>query len=149
MKFKPILFLLGAVAIPSGIALSSVVLPEITNAQNIAQKNTQTESQPNPQKKRGDRLASLNLSEQQKSQLKKIGEQSRSQFEAILTPSQLSKLQAAKGTKVNRREVMSSLGLSEAQKSKMKDLRKSSMEQMKAVLTPEQQRQMRSMRNPK
>ena len=145
MKFKPILFLLGAIAIPGGIALSSVVLPEISNAQNTAQ----TESQPNPQKKRGDRLASLNLSEQQKSQLKQIREQSRSQFEAILTPSQLSKLQAAKGTKVNRREVMSSLGLSEAQKSKMKDLRKSSMEQMKAVLTPEQQQQMRSMREPK
>jgi len=145
MKFKPILFLLGAIAIPSGIALFSVVSPEITNAQNTAQ----TQSQPNPQKKRGDRLASLNLSEQQKSQLKQIKEQSRSQFEAILTPSQLSKLQAAKGTKVNRREVMSSLGLSEAQKSKMKDLRKSSMEQMKAVLTPEQQQQMRSMRGPK
>ncbi len=137
MKFKPVLLMLGAIA-SAGVITSTIALSSVNTAQ------AQTNPQQSSQKHRGG-WAALNLTEQQKAQMKQIRTQTQAQIQAVFTPEQLSKLQAAKGQRGNRRELMSSLGLSEAQKAQIKSIRESAKNQMKAILTPEQQQQMQSM----
>lgn len=144
MKFNPVLLLIGAIA-SAGVVTASI-LPAAINAQ------TQSNPQSTPQqsgKRHGDRWASLNLTEQQKAQMKQIHEQTKSQIQAVFTPDQASKLEAAKGQKGNRRELMSSLNLTADQKARMKSIKQSSKDKMMAILTPAQQQQLQSMRKSK
>jgi periplasmic protein CpxP/Spy len=143
MKFNPVLLLIGAIA-SAGVVTASI-LPAAINAQTQSNQSTPQQSG----KRQGERWASLNLTEQQKAQMKQIHEQTKSQIQAVLTPDQASKLEAAKGQKGNRRELMSSLGLTEDQKARMKSIKQSSKDKMMAILTPAQQQQLQSMRKPK
>lgn len=73
----------------------------------------------------GRRFQALNLTDQQKSQLKPVFESSRQQMQALRSDSSL--------TPELRRE-------------KMQQIRQNQMAQMKSILTPEQQQQMQQMR---
>jgi Spy/CpxP family protein refolding chaperone len=105
------------------------------------------------------------LTPEQKVKMKEIGRSTRAQIEAVLTPEQKTKLQAAmaerkaqrqaqrqqgQGERQERRgkkgDIFASLNLTETQKNQIKQIRESSKQQMQAVLTPEQQAQMKQMR---
>ena len=95
----------------------------------------------------------LNLTQEQKNQLKQIRENTRSQIESVLTEEQRQKLQAAKqaggqqagGRRGKHRDVWASLNLTQEQKDAIKKIRQSAKEQMKNVLTPQQQAQLEQM----
>jgi periplasmic protein CpxP/Spy len=88
----------------------------------------------------------LNLTDAQKAQMKSLRESTKSQIEAILTPDQKAKLQAAKGDRNNRRQVWQSLNLTDDQKAQMKQIRAAAKQKREAILTPEQRQQIQQMR---
>jgi Spy/CpxP family protein refolding chaperone len=97
------------------------VFPAMSNAQNAPDSN-QGQSQA-MQEKRGDHnamLANLNLTDDQKAQIKQIHEGTRSKIEAINNDSSLS---------------------ADQKQAKIRDLRRDTHEQVKKVLTPEQRKQ--------
>jgi periplasmic protein CpxP/Spy len=86
--------------------------------------------------------AKLNLTADQKAQLKSIREANKAKVANILTAEQKQQLQAAKGNRQNRREVWKSLNLTADQKAQMQQVRQEAKQQMESVLTPEQLQQL-------
>lgn len=84
----------------------------------------------------------LNLSPEQKEEMKRIKQATRQQMSNILTPEQKARLEAARANQENPRQVYQSLNFTEEQIAKMKEIRQSSWQQMEAILTPEQRQQM-------
>ncbi len=116
-------------------------------------------------------MASLNLTSDQKTQMRQIRESTRTQIEGILTQEQKNQLNAAReqmrarrqqggqagqpgqpgqpgqrGQRGQRGEMWSSLNLTPEQKAQMQRVREESKQRMEAVLTPEQRQQMQQMR---
>lgn len=110
----------------------------------------------------------LNLTADQKNQIKQIHASTRSQIEAILTPDQLAKLQAQQQARQERRQQrmaqgqgqspqgqhphgkrkhqggpFADLNLTANQKAQIKQIMESSKQQFQAVLTPQQQQQLK------
>ena len=97
------------------------VFPAMSYAQNNAPDSTQGHQ--TMQEKRGDHnamMANLNLTDDQKAQIKQIHEGMRSKVEAVNNDSSLS---------------------ADQKEAKIRDLRRDTHEQVKKVLTPEQRKQ--------
>jgi len=90
--------------------------------------------------------AALNLTDQQKTQMRQIREATRAQIDSILTPEQRDKIKATREQREQNRQVWSSLNLTEDQKAQIKRIREESRQKMQAILTQEQQQQLQQMR---
>lgn len=103
----------------------------------------------------------LNLTDEQKTQMRQIREATRAQIENVLTQEQKDKLRAAmeqrrqqrgqqqaqqQGKRGQRGQVWSSLNLTSEQQAQIRRIREESSQKMQAILTPEQQQQMQQMR---
>ena len=101
-------------------------LPATVRAQDAAQGTVQAQDQAAPARHghgQDDELAKLNLSDDQKAQVKKIHEDMKTKMDAVRSDSSLSPDQ---------------------QRAKAQEIRKSSHEQVKQLLTPDQRKQMKS-----
>jgi periplasmic protein CpxP/Spy len=88
------------------------------------------------------KLAALNLTDAQKSQMLQVAQSSRQQVQSILNPTQQEQLRAAIAQGQNPKEAMKGLNLTDAQKTQLRQVRQSSKEALVALLTPEQRQQM-------
>ncbi len=142
MKLKNLYLIAGA------IALSLSATPFIVNAQQMAQTATQVKQAHNGPFER------LGLSEEQKTKIKEIRRNSRTQMDAVLTPEQKQQLEAAKQARQGQprqqrgqgeggKKGWASLNLTEEQKTKMREIRESEKNQIQAILTPQQQQQLK------
>ena len=150
MKIKLMPLLAGV------MTLSAVATPFIVNAQ------TNTNNQPAPAqttRQHQGKWDKLNLSDQQKEQLRQIHNETRTQMEAILTPQQLEQLktarqnrqarqpgQAGQARQGGKRGFMTALNLSDEQKAKIKEIMDAQKSRIQAVFTPEQQQQLQQLR---
>ncbi|MGV0104200.1 P pilus assembly/Cpx signaling pathway, periplasmic inhibitor/zinc-resistance associated protein [Nostoc sp. DSM 114160] len=118
-----------------------------------------------PQKERGP-WKDLGLTDTQKAQIQTIRRDSRAKFEAVLTPEQKAKLEAAKQARraewqarkaqgqTGQRQPgqrrgkggFADLNLTEAQKTQMRQIRESEKQQIQAVLTAEQRQKLEQFR---
>ncbi len=146
MKIKLMPMLAGV------IAVSVAATPLIVKAQ--ANSSTQPVPTQSNQRYQG-KWDKLNLSDQQKAQLRQIHDETRTQREAVFTPQQLEQLKAARQNYQTRQagqarqgkdSIMAALNLTDAQKAKLKEIKDAKKTRMQAVLTPEQQRQLQQMR---
>jgi Spy/CpxP family protein refolding chaperone len=157
MKLKTLSLIAGT------LALTLIATPFAVQAE----QNNLSSPQPGKEWQKKGQFQKLNLTPEQKAKMKEIGRSTRAQIEAVLTPEQKTKLQAAmaerkaqhqaqrqqrqgqgerqegRGKKGN---IFASLNLTETQKNQIKQIRESSKQQRQAVLTPEQQAQMKQMR---
>ncbi|MEM7579885.1 MAG: Spy/CpxP family protein refolding chaperone [Mastigocoleus sp.] len=92
------------------------------------------------------KFKALNLTEEQKSQLREIRQSYREKMGTILTSEQKALLNAAKEQGQNRRQVMRSLNLTEGQKQELRELKKSQREEISNILTEEQKQKMQELR---
>ncbi len=91
----------------------------------------------------------LNLTDDQKAQLKQIHESTRSQIDAVLTSEQKAQLASAKGQRQQGqkpRKVWASLNLTAEQKAKIRAIREDAKQKSDAVLTSEQRQQLQQQR---
>jgi Spy/CpxP family protein refolding chaperone len=109
-------------AVTAGFLLVSM-FPAMSQAQNTAPDSSPAQSQATApqQDEKGAALANLNLTDDQKAQVKQIREGARSQAEAVKSDSSLS---------------------AEQKEAKIKSIHRDAHMQMKKVLTPEQLKQM-------
>lgn len=120
-----------------------------------------------PQKERGP-WKDLNLTDAQKNQIQAIRRDSRTKMEAVFTPEQKAKLEAAKQARRaewqarkaqgqtgqrqpgqhhgRRKGDFADLNLSEIQKTQIRQIRESEKQQIQAVLTPEQRQKIEQFR---
>ncbi len=115
------------------MALTAIATPMIVHAQSPDL------SGPIPQQM----FSGLNLTEAQKAQLKQIGQSTRSQIQAVLTPQQQEQMKQVRAEGQKMREMVKDLNLTADQKTKIRDIMQASRQQMEAVLTPEQRAQLR------
>jgi Spy/CpxP family protein refolding chaperone len=138
IKIKLMPMLAGAVA------LTVVATPLVVNAQ------ANTSNQPLlAQANRQDRQSKwdkLNLSEEQKQQLRQIHEETRAQMQALLTPEQQEQFNTAMQNRQGSRSGKTALNLSEEQKAQMRQIMEAKKSRMQAILTPAQQQQLEQMR---
>lgn len=145
MKIKLMPMLAGA------IALSAVAAPFAVNAQvNLSGQQLLAQAQGQQRQQRQGKWAQLNLTPAQQEQMRQIKAEFRTQMQAILTPEQRAKLEAAKQNSQGqnrqaRRGVMESLNLTDAQKAQMRELKQQQKSRMQAVLTAEQRQQLEQM----
>lgn len=139
MNVKRFLLLPGALAI--ALSYAAPMLPVVAQSP--------TPSAAGQYQKRG---VNLNLTADQKAQLKQIRESTRTKIEAILTPEQKAQLAAAKQQRQQgqrgqkARGMWASLNLTADQKAQIKSIRQDAKQQMDAVLTAEQRQQLEQAR---
>lgn len=169
MKLKALSLVAGAIALTL-TATSFAVHAQTASASPVLLAQT-------PQKERGP-WKDLNLTDAQKSQIQTIRRDSRTKMEAVFTPEQKAKLEAAKQahraewqarkaqgqTGQGQRQPgqhhgrgkgdFADLNLSEAQKTEIRQIRESEKQQIQGVLSPEQRQKLeqsrpnRQQRNP-
>jgi len=83
-------------------------------------------------------IPGLNLTDEQKNQVKEIHEKTRSELEGILTSEQKNKLKEAAQAGKNPIAALQSLNLSDEQKTKLREVMESTRAQMDSILTDEQ-----------
>jgi periplasmic protein CpxP/Spy len=159
MKLKALSLIAGAIALTLS-ATSFAVTAQAASPSPLLLAQT-------PQKERGP-WKELNLTDTQKSQIQTIRRDSRTKFEAVLTPEQKAKLEAAKQARRaewqarkdqgqtgqgqrqagqrQRKDNFAELNLTEAQKTQMRQIRESEKQQIQAVLTPEQRQKLEQFR---
>jgi Spy/CpxP family protein refolding chaperone len=149
MKIKLMPMLAGV------FAISVAATPLIVKAQ--ANSSTQPVPAQSNQRHQG-KWDKLNLTDQQKAQLRQIHDETRTQMEAVFTPQQLEQLKAARQNHQagqarqagqsgqGKHSIMATLNLTDAQKAKLKEIKDSQKARMQAVFTPEQQQQLQQMR---
>ena len=121
--------------------LGVIAIPSIVSAQSTPNQGTPTYTQ----KHHGGFWKKLNLSDDQKQQLKTIHANTKQQVQAVLTDDQRAQLAAAKQSG-NHKGVWKSLNLTPDQKQQIRSIHKSSREQSLAVLTSDQRTQLQQMR---
>lgn len=131
--------LLPVLMATASLTLSASVIPAA-----FAQSNTP--DAPAQQQRRWEGKNKLNLTEEQKEQMKLIKQAEREQMNNILTDEQKARLEAAKGNRENMRQVLSSLNLTPEQQAQIQEVRRASQEKMRSILTPEQLQQLEQMR---
>ncbi len=151
MKLKPLSLVAGA------IALTLTATSFAVNAQTAS---------PSPlllaqKAKGGGAWKELGLTDAQKTQIQAIRRDSRTKFEAVLTPEQKAKLEAAKQARQAQRQAgqgqrqagqrrgkggYADLNLTEVQKTQMRQIRQSEKQQIQAVFTPEQRQKIEQYR---
>jgi Spy/CpxP family protein refolding chaperone len=111
-------------AVATAGLLAMIATPAALLAQDTSQSNPQDQAaSTQPGHRHGDELAKLNLTDEQKAQVKKIHENMRAQMDAVKNDTTLT---------------------AEQKQAKMKELHKSSHEQVKQLLTPEQRQQLKA-----
>lgn len=128
-----------------GAAIATILAVAITGATVVAQNQPSNPPEGLPNKTR------LNLTDEQRTQMRQIREETRSQMDSVLTAEQREKLKAAVGQgqgqgRRNMRDVMSQLNLTQEQKDRIKQIQESSRQRMQSIFTPEQMQQMQQMR---
>jgi Spy/CpxP family protein refolding chaperone len=106
--------------------LAMIATPAALMAQDTSQSNSQSQDQAAATQsghRHQDELAKLNLTDDQKAQVKKIHENMKTQMDAVKSDTTLT---------------------AEQKQAKMKELHKSSHEQVKQLLTPDQRKQMKA-----
>jgi Spy/CpxP family protein refolding chaperone len=104
--------------------LAFIATPAALMAQDTSQSNPQDQAtSTQPGHRHGDELAKLNLTDDQKAQVKKIHESTRTQMDAVKNDATLT---------------------AEQKQVKMKELHKNSREQVKQILTPDQRKQLKA-----
>ena len=127
------------------LPLLSGVFALLLAASPMIPLSTQTALAETTPSARGEgKLAKLNLTEEQKGQIKKIRESARQKMDTIFTPEQKAQWQAARK---NRQEP--NLNLTDEQKRQIKAIYREVESQMDAILTPEQQKQLQAMKSSK
>ncbi len=121
--------------------LGVIAIPSIVSAQSSPNQDSTTYTQ----KHREGGWKKLNLSDDQKQQLKTIHANTKQQVQAVLTDAQRAQLVTAKQSG-SHKGVWKSLNLTADQKNQIHDIRKSSKEQSLAVLTPDQRTQLQQMK---
>jgi periplasmic protein CpxP/Spy len=124
-------------SLPFFLGLVSLTLAASTLFPSFAQSSDPSTRPEHNRLDKGDWKA-LNLTPDQKTQMKRIRQSSQAQKDAVLTQSQRDLLNAAKGDRENRRQVYATLNLTAAQKAKLKEISRSTKTQMQNILTPEQ-----------
>ncbi|MEH1975735.1 MAG: P pilus assembly/Cpx signaling pathway, periplasmic inhibitor/zinc-resistance associated protein [Nostoc sp.] len=161
MKLKVLSLVAGAIALTL-TATSFAVHAQTASPSPVLLAQT-------PQKERGP-WKDLNLTDAQKSQIQAIRRDSRTKFDAVLTPEQKAKLEAAKQARQAERQArkaqgqtgqgqrqpgqhhggrkgnFADLNLTEAQKTQMRQIRESEKQQIQAVFTPEQRQKLEQFR---
>ncbi|MEH2150744.1 Spy/CpxP family protein refolding chaperone [Nostoc sp.] len=161
MKLKVLSLVAGAIALTL-TATSFAVHAQTASPSPVLLAQT-------PQKERGP-WKELNLTDAQKSQIQAIRRDSRTKFDAVLTPEQKAKLEAAKQARQAERQArkaqgqtgqgqrqpgqhhggrkgnFADLNLTEAQKTQMRQIRESEKQQIQAVFTPEQRQKLEQFR---
>ncbi|MBN3883355.1 MAG: P pilus assembly/Cpx signaling pathway, periplasmic inhibitor/zinc-resistance associated protein [Nostoc sp. JL34] len=161
MKLKVLSLVAGAIALTL-TATSFAVHAQTASLSPVLLAQT-------PQKERGP-WKELNLTDAQKSQIQAIRRDSRTKFDAVLTPEQKAKLEAAKQARQAERQArkaqgqtgqgqrqpgqhhggrkgnFADLNLTEAQKTQMRQIRESEKQQIQAVFTPEQRQKLEQFR---
>jgi Spy/CpxP family protein refolding chaperone len=123
-KFRTLKQMAAAAALLSFCGLSAIVNAQQTTPSN-SPSSMQGQDQPPPMhgQKGDDELSKLNLSDEQKAQVKKIHQDMKAQMDTIQNDTTLS---------------------AEQKQEKIKQLHKASHEQVKQLLTPEQRQQMKA-----
>ncbi len=135
MKLKAAFLLPGVIALT--LAAAPIIAPLIAPANAQDTQNTQDHHQ----WKKGGFWDKLNLTPDQKNQIKQIRESAKQQRDAIFTPEQKTALQQAR-----QQHKRPQLNLSSDQKAQLKQIHESTRSQIKALLTPQQQQQLEQMR---
>ena len=136
MQLKLIPLLAGAIALTV-----TTTVPVTAQAQPTQQRQ--------PGQVQKGSYKGIELSEQQKAQMKTIRQNTRTQIEGILTPDQRAQYQAAIGSGQKRRSAYADMNLSEQQQSQIREIMQSSKTQMEAVLTSTQRQQLQTIREQK
>lgn len=97
---------------------------------------------PMPPDRAGHGQDRLNLTEEQRTQLEQIRQETQAQMDSILTEEQKAQLETARANGEHPRQIFASLDLTEEQRSQIEELHRASREQMATILTPEQLEQM-------
>lgn len=149
MQLKPLSLLVGALALT--LTATPFAVQAQTNSSSvllIAQAG-----------KKGP-WESLGLSNEQKARIQEIGRNSRAQIEAVFTPEQKAKMEAARQARQAQRQQgqrpqagqrggkknFAELNLTEDQKTRIRSIRQTSQQQMEAVLTPEQRTKLQELK---
>lgn len=152
MKLKTLSLIAGAIALTL-TATSFAVQAEISSSPSLLAQ-TQT-----PKRGKKGPWQSLGLTEAQQAQIQQIQRNTRTQIEAVFTPEQKAKIQAAMEARRAQRQAgerpqrgqgqwknFAELNLTQAQKDQIRQIRESSKKQMEAVLTPEQQAKLQQLK---
>ncbi|QLE54718.1 Spy/CpxP family protein refolding chaperone [Nostoc sp. TCL26-01] len=146
MQLKSLSLLAGAIALTLTTTTTSLAMPMLANAsspQLIAQAE-----------KKGP-WESLGLTDDQKAKIKEIQRNTRTQMQAVFTPEQKAKLEAARQARqqgqrppVGERpgKKFADLNLTDDQKAKLRAIRESSQKQIEALLTPEQRTKLQELK---
>lgn len=121
--------------------LGGIMIPSIVSAQANPNQGNSTYSQNH----REGGWKKLNLSDEQKQQLKMIRAATAQKVQSVLTEEQRAKLATAKQSG-NHKGVWKSLNITADQKQQISDINKSAKEQTLTVLTPEQRTQLQQMK---
>lgn len=135
MTFKWIPMAAGVLA----IALTVGALP--LQAQDATPTDRESTEEP--------ALATLNLTQQQQAELRKIRQETKAQLQNVLTPEQqqqLSELRQERQQRQQRWGKWAALDLTDAQKAQIRQIRQASRQRIEAVLTPQQLEQLRQNR---
>ncbi|AUB39224.1 Periplasmic protein refolding chaperone Spy/CpxP family [Nostoc flagelliforme CCNUN1] len=160
MKLKALSLLAGAFTkcAPCALALTLTATSFAVNAQTAFPSPVLLAQ--TPQKERG-LWKELGLTDAQRTQIQAIKRDSRTKMEAVFTPEQKAKLEAAKQARQAERQAgqgqrqpgqrrgkggYADLNLSEAQKTQIRQIQESKKQQIQAVLTPEQRQKMEQFR---
>ncbi len=136
--------LLGAAAIVSAIALTGCQSsPNASASTNDSTQQATNASDTGASTQRGDRYAALNLTDDQKSKMTQIREQSKAKILPILTSDQQAKFNAASSEGSSPMKTLKELNLNDDQKQKIRAILKDQRQQFQAILTPEQQAKMK------
>jgi Spy/CpxP family protein refolding chaperone len=152
MKLKALSLVAGAIAFTL-TATSFAVNAQTASPSPVLLAQT-------PQKGRG-MWKDLGLTDAQKNQIQAIRRDSRTKMEAVFTPEQKAKLEAAKQARQaqrragqgqrqpgqrSRKDSFADLNLTEAQKTQIQQIRESEKQQIQAVFTPEQRQKLEQYR---
>ncbi len=164
MKLKLIPLVTGAVllaAVATPFALKAV---QAAPGKLVAQETTQPAAQPGGQQQRMGRQNSLNLTQEQKDQMRQLHQDTRQKIEAVLSSDQMTQYKAAlesrRGGMQNgrvemnssaqrngsgRQNIFASLNLSQDQQTKIRDIMQASKTRMNSILSDTQRAQMQQM----
>ncbi|MBC6432652.1 P pilus assembly/Cpx signaling pathway, periplasmic inhibitor/zinc-resistance associated protein [Nostoc sp. HG1] len=152
MKLKAFSLVAGAIALTL-TATSFAVNAQTASPSPVLLAQT-------PQKEKGP-WKELGLTDAQKTQMQAIKRDSRTKMEAVFTPEQKAKLEAAKQARQAQRQAgqgqrqpgerrgkggYADLNLTEAQKTQIRQIRESEKQQIQALLTPEQRQKLEQFR---
>jgi Spy/CpxP family protein refolding chaperone len=165
MKLKLMPLVTGAVLLAAAATPFALKAAQAAPGQLVAQQTTQPAAQPGTQQQRMGRQNSLNLTQEQKDQMRQLHQDTRQKIEAVLSSDQLAQYKAAlesrRGGMQNstgdrnsasaqrngngRQNIFSSLNLSPDQQTKISQIMRASKTRMDSILTDTQRAQLQQM----